>query len=215
MEKITITTEDGLKLSALLWNKEAFASVLLLHMMPAHKESWVPLADKLAETGFNVLAIDFRGHGESEGGDYTMFTPEQHQESYIDVEASVEYLKALFPHTEVSLAGASIGANMAIKYMAAHPEIGKGLALSAGLDYYGVRAIDDVQNLTESQQLLLVGARDDMRKAGSDCGTMAQQLADAAGSASHTVVYDVGGHGTDMWSAHPELLNTIIKFIAE
>ena len=34
-------------------------------MMPATKESWNEFSQKLREKGWHVLAIDFRGHGES------------------------------------------------------------------------------------------------------------------------------------------------------
>lgn len=214
MQKINIKTEDNIELSALLWNRGAFASVLLMHMMPATKESWVPLADKLANSGFNVLAIDFRGHGESTGGDYKTFTAEQHQEYYEDLEASIKYLKDFFPHTEIYLGGASIGANMTIKYMAKHHSIAKGFALSAGLDYYGVRAIDDIKNLNEDQKILLVGSRDDSRQSGSNCGEMAEQLYDEGEGVKEKIVYDTGGHGTDMWEEHPGLIDELIKFIS-
>lgn len=215
MEKITITTEDGVNLSALFWNNEAFVSVLLLHMMPAIKESWVPLGDQLSAKGFNVLAIDLRGHGESGGGNYQDFTDEQHQEYYQDVKAAVAFLKNQFSHTEIILGGASIGANLVVKYMAEQQEVTKGFALSAGLDYYGIRAIDDIKNLAEDQQILLVAAKDDVRKGGNDCGSMAEQLFDAAEGVKEKIIYDTGGHGTDIWQTHPDLQDKIIKFIAE
>jgi alpha-beta hydrolase superfamily lysophospholipase len=213
MQKIILTTPDNLKLSALFWNREAFASVLLLHMMPAKKESWVSLGDKLATAGFNVLALDFRGHGESEGGDYQTFTDRQHQEYYLDVQTGAAYLEQSFPHTEVYLGGASIGANLTVKYLSEHRDTRKGFALSAGLDYYGVKAIDDIQNLDPGQKLLLVAARDDMRKSDSDCGSMAEQLFERATSQKERIVYNTGGHGTDMFNEHPELQQKIIEFL--
>lgn len=213
MQKIAITTEDNIELSALFWDRQALVSVLLLHMMPATKESWIPLAGKLANLGMNVLAIDLRGHGESDGGSYEDFTPEQHYGYFKDQVAAVKFLKDFFPHYEMYMGGASIGANMTIKFMAQHGEVKKGFALSAGLDYYGVRAIDDVPKLRAEQKILLVGSRDDTRKSGSDCGAMAEQLYDAAGGQKDKIIYENGGHGTDMWTAHPELIETIIKFL--
>lgn len=215
MEKIHLTTEDGIDLSGLLWNQEAFVSVFLIHMMPAAKESWVPLADYLANKGLNVLAIDLRGHGESGGGDYREFQPEQHYGYFKDQAAGIAYLKERYSHTELFLGGASIGANMTIKYMAEHQDVPKGFALSAGLDYYGVRAIDDIKNLNEAQKILLVGARDDEQSSGSDCGAMAEELFRVAEGVREKIIFDTGGHGTDMWQAHPELIEDITKFLIE
>lgn len=213
MDPITLTTTDNLELSALLWNKQAFASVLLLHAMPAVKESWMDLAGRLATIGLNVLAIDLRGHGKSGGGDYHNFDNQQHQNYYLDAQAGVEYLQKTFPHTEIYLGGASIGANIAIKYMAEHPDVPKGFALSAGLDYYGVKAIEDVTKLDPAQKLLLVGSRDDMRGGSRDCGDMAEQLFDAAEGVKEKIIYDTEGHGTDMFKVHPELIDEVVDFL--
>ncbi len=215
MEKITIQTNDGIELSALFWNNDAFSTVLLMHMMPANKESWITLADKFSSLGFNVLAFDFRGHGESGGGDYKKFTDEQHQEYYLDMKAVIRYLEDNFSHTEIYLGGASIGANLVIKYMAEHRDFSKGFALSAGLDYYGIKAIEDIKNLNEDQRILLVGSRDDIRKSGANCGAMAEQLYDEGEGIKEKIVYETGGHGTDMFESHPELEEAIIKFISE
>lgn len=215
MDKITLTTEDGIELSGLLWNQDAFQTVLLIHMMPSKKESWVPLADPLSELGVNVLAIDLRGHGESGGGDYREFSPEQHYGYLKDYYAAILYLRDKYPHSEMQLGGASIGANLTLRFMAENHGISKGVALSAGFDYYGIRAIDDIQNLTKEQQVLLVGARDDFRGGEVSCGEMADQLYDMASGVKQKIVYDTGGHGTDMWTEHPELIDEIIKFFTE
>ncbi len=213
MEKVTLTTSDHIELSALLWNEQAFFSVLLLHAMPAKKESWLDLADRLAKTGYNVLAVDLRGHGESGDNNYQEFTDEQHQQYYIDTITAVEYLQKTFPHTEIYLGGASIGGNIIIQYMAKHPDVPKGFALSAGLDYSGVKAIEDITKLDPGQQILLVGSYDDGRSSGLDCGQQAEQLYEAAEGVKEKIVYDTGGHGTDMFVEHPDLIDNIVDFL--
>lgn len=215
MEKISLITEDNIRLSGLLWNAQSRFSVLLLHMMPATKESWTDLANRLFHRGFNVLAIDFRGHGNSDGGSYKSFTDEQHQQYILDTQAAIEWLREKYPKTTVDLAGASIGANIAIQYMADHVEIAKGVALSAGMNYHGVHAGELVENLHVDQEVLYVASHDDMRSGGSDCGVMAEQLAQKTAARSKTIIYDSGGHGTDMWLNHPELLDKIVSFLVE
>jgi pimeloyl-ACP methyl ester carboxylesterase len=213
MEKVHLTTSDQIELAGLLWDSGAAKSILLIHMMPATKESWLPLADELSKAGFNILAIDLRGHGESSGGDFKQFTPEQHYGYFQDQVAGLEFLSQRFSGSEVLIGGASIGANMTLKYMAENHRATKGFALSAGLDYYGVRAIDDITKLVQEQKVLLVGARDDGRSSGANCGDMAEQLAAASSGQVELKVYDEGGHGTDMWQKHPDLIQKIIQFL--
>jgi alpha-beta hydrolase superfamily lysophospholipase len=213
MDKIFFQTSDNLKISALWWDQHAGKSILLLHMMPAIKESWVPLADRLAAKGLNALAIDFRGHGESEGGDYKSFTAKQYQAYQEDMTAAVDFLRQKYPKGEIFLGGASIGANHTIKYMALHPEILKGFALSAGLDYHGVKALDDIAKFSKNQEILLAASFDDGRKDGDNCGIMAQKLAKACSGRQKTILYETGGHGTNMFGAHPELYDEISSFL--
>ena len=213
MEKIHLTTSDGIDLSGLLWDVGATQSILLIHMMPATKESWQPLAELLSENGFNILAIDLRGHGESGGGNYREFKPEQHYGYFQDQEAALSFLRERLPSSSILMSGASIGANMTVKYMAANHEVKKGFALSAGLDYYGVRAIDDTKKLSPDQKILFVGSRDDGRSSGQDCGAMAEQLASESSGQAETIIYDEGGHGTDIWQKHPDLQQKIIEFL--
>lgn len=215
MENIKFKTSDGVELAGLLWDRKAPVSVILMHMMPAKKESWSPFGEELAESsGYNVLAFDFRGHGESEGGNWEDFSSEQHQKYYLDLEAAVSYLKERFPDTGIYLGGASIGANIAIKYMAEHPEVSKVLALSAGLDYHGVSAEEYVKQTDSGQDLLLVAASDDMGKSGTGAGRQTEILYDLANCQKEKVIFQTGGHGTNILTAHPDLADTIQDFFA-
>lgn len=213
MEPITLKTNDGVELAALLWNGGAQKSALLLHMMPATKESWEPLADELYTAGFNVLAIDFRGHGESKGVLYQQQTPEEMQKYFIDARAGLSFLEDRYQHNNIVLVGASIGANILLQCMAHDHVLKKGVCLSAGLDYFGVRARDFIAQLTAEQKVLFVGAKDDIRKNGQNCGEVVDQLYAFATSQKEKLVYDTGGHGTDMWQVHEALIDKILGFI--
>jgi alpha-beta hydrolase superfamily lysophospholipase len=212
MQKTNLTTSDGLKLAGLVWEGKGPVSIILMHMMPANKESWTVLAEHLSGNGYNVLAFDFRGHGESEGGSYEDFSDDQHQKYSLDLETAVNYINENFPGTEIYLGGASIGANIAIQYMAAHPEIKKTAALSAGLNYYGVDAEQSVKQTDPSQDLLLIAAADDMRKSGTSSSRQAEMLYDLANCKKEKILFQAGGHGTHLLAAHPELLATIQDF---
>src|SRR3989344_7230766 len=143
MERIKFLTKDGVEIHGLYAGVESknAPAVLLLHMMPAVKESWEGFQEKLREAGFQSLAIDMRGHGESVWGngeriDYKNFTDAEQQEKILDVEAAMRFLAEQGVKSEhVAIAGASIGANLALQYQAEHSEIKAVVLLSAGLIY--------------------------------------------------------------------------------
>jgi esterase/lipase len=79
--------------------------VLLAHGGQFNKESWKEQAKVLTEAGFLILAIDFRGYGQSRGPGESdpMSAP-----LYFDVLAGVRYLRSTGAKT-VSVVGASLG----------------------------------------------------------------------------------------------------------
>src|SRR3990172_1406945 len=146
MKKVMFKTKDGVEIYGLYTESENWSApaVLLLHMMPAVKESWREFQEKLREAGFQSLAIDERGHGESvwkdgERIDYKNFTDAEQQEKILDVEVAMRFLAERGVESEsVAVAGASIGANLALQYQAEHSEIKAAVLLSSGLNYRGV-----------------------------------------------------------------------------
>ena len=125
-------------------------------MMPANKSSWRVFAPKLSERGLHVLAIDLRGHGSSGGGPdgYLQFTDQEHEESVLDIAVAVDFLiQKGVDKDKIILIGASIGANLAIAYMALHREIKSGVLLSAGTKYRGVDALHAIKSIIPPQRL--------------------------------------------------------------
>lgn len=101
---VSFPTEDGGTVSATLYGSGSRA-VLLVHGGRFTKESWAPQAPALVAAGFEVLAIDFRSHGQSHdpGG-----TDPSGAQLALDVLASVRYLHAHGAKT-VSIVGGSMG----------------------------------------------------------------------------------------------------------
>ena len=210
MEKISISTIDGVNLSALWWDAKSDRSVLLLHMMPATKESWETLGEELLQRGLNVLAIDFRGHGESEGGDYKNFSDEDHAKYFLDARAGLNFLEDSTHSHNIVLAGASIGANIVLQCMSQDPNLLRGVCLSAGVEYHGVRAIDFAPELQASQSVLFVGSQDDGATSQD-----AEELAKSSKASKQVKIYEVGGHGTNLFKTHPELAERVVDFLTE
>ncbi|MDE1172042.1 MAG: alpha/beta fold hydrolase [Verrucomicrobium sp.] len=96
--------------------------VVVIHGLGASKEFMTGFIVVAHETGHPVLAIDLRGHGESDPGPTTLGSKEP-----LDVAAWVGQLRAEgYPHP--ILWGISLGAVTALRSAAADPEIGGVIA---------------------------------------------------------------------------------------
>ena len=65
-DQVSFATQDGGTIYADVYGKGSHA-VVLAHGMRFNKESWAEQAKRLAAEGFRVIAIDFRGYGQSRG----------------------------------------------------------------------------------------------------------------------------------------------------
>lgn len=218
MEPIVLKTKDEMLIAGSYARGVSTKGALLLHMMPATKESWQSLAPLLVEKGYHVLAIDLRGHGESSGGPlgYKNFSSEEHQASLHDVEAGVAFLLERGCRREDAvLIGASIGANLAICYMALHHEVRRGVPLSPGLNYRGVDAEKAIKECVPPQNFLFATSEDDT--GGSEPNTsMVRGLIESLkdGVSHELIMYKNAGHGTNMFGKElPDLANAITAWL--
>jgi pimeloyl-ACP methyl ester carboxylesterase len=107
-ERVSFPTDDGGLIYADLYGKGGRA-VVLAHGARFNKESWAKQIPALEHAGFRVLAIDFRGYGESRGG------TQSHSgfgDLYLDVLAAVRYLHQGGAKS-VSVMGGSMGGGAA------------------------------------------------------------------------------------------------------
>ncbi|MGO9227976.1 MAG: alpha/beta fold hydrolase [Bryobacteraceae bacterium] len=103
-ERVSFPTEDGGLVYADLYGTGG-RGVVLAHGGQFNKESWEKQARALETAGFRVLAIDFRGYGQSRGPGQAdpLSAPLRW-----DVLAAVRYLRKTGART-VSVVGASMG----------------------------------------------------------------------------------------------------------
>jgi dienelactone hydrolase len=104
---VSFPTEDGGIVYADLYG-DGQRGVVLAHGGRFTKESWNEQALVLAGAGFRVLAIDFRGRGESRGGSAQM----SDEGFAFDVVAAIRHLRESGA-TTVSVIGASFGGGAA------------------------------------------------------------------------------------------------------
>jgi predicted alpha/beta hydrolase len=106
--EVSFPTADGGVIRADLYGG-GDRGVVLAHGAHFDKASWGKQAEVLAKAGFRVLAIDFRGYGQSRGGDRSA---PGGGEKYEDILAAVRYLRENGAKT-VSVIGASMGGGAA------------------------------------------------------------------------------------------------------
>ncbi|MBI4670017.1 MAG: alpha/beta fold hydrolase [Elusimicrobia bacterium] len=152
-QKVFFTTQDGWKLAGLYQPpKKDKPTAVLVHGVASVKGEWDKFSSRLWKIGFGTLAIDLRGHGESTLGpggkqkdfkdfDATGEWPRMKQ----DMEAALAFLaKNKISKKRAGLIGASIGANLVSQTAASNPDVSWVVLLSPGLDYRGVKIIEDL-----------------------------------------------------------------------
>jgi dienelactone hydrolase len=103
---VTFPAPDGYRLHADLYGK-GDRGLVLAHGGRFTKENWRKQAEVFAEAGFRVLAVDFRGYGQSVPGSQT-----EDWKHYPDVLTAVRYLHNAGVKS-VSIVGASMGGDAA------------------------------------------------------------------------------------------------------
>ncbi len=149
---VSFPTQDGGFVYADQYGKGDRA-VVLAHGGPFNKGSWEKQAHILEQAGFRVLAIDFRGRGQSSGG--THLSPGD-DGFHFDVLAAVRYLRHNGAKT-VFAVGASFGGGAAAEAsMEAPGEIERLVMLAA--------SVESPEQLTGRK--LFIVARDDANADG-------------------------------------------------
>lgn len=107
---------DGMKLSGYLWEPEDKPKALinLIHGFGEYCDRYNHWAMKFTEKGFVVHAIDYRGHGKSDGrrGYVSSF------DHYLnDVDILIKESKKLYPELPQFIYGHSLGGNIVTNYI--------------------------------------------------------------------------------------------------
>jgi alpha-beta hydrolase superfamily lysophospholipase len=202
---VNFRAADGTSLVADLYEPQVqpAPAIVLVHMLTRSRLDWAATAERIEEAGFVALAVDLRGHGQSggaldPGGD---LAPMQR-----DVQAAVAFLKSRSNVTagRIGIAGASLGANLAVLVAAADPSIRSLALLSASSDYKGLR-IEAALRKVDRPVLLVAGSDDPyaLRSAASLAAT---------GARRETATLSDAGHGTTMLTRHHDLTNRLVDW---
>jgi pimeloyl-ACP methyl ester carboxylesterase len=202
-EHVSFPTEDGGVVYADIYGKGE-RGVVLAHGGRFNKESWEKQALELTKAGFRVVAIDFRGYGQSHGP--------QSKSGFdgveYDVLAAVRYLHKAGAKT-VSVVGASFGgAAAADASMDAEPgEIERLVLLAAWTD----RPAEKMKG-----RKLFIVARDDANDDGLRLPKIRGNYEKAVGP-KELVILDGSAHAQFLFATDQgeRLMREILRFLTE
>lgn len=157
-ERVELKAEDGTALVADYY-EGGEKGIVLLHQYRLDRSIYEPFAKLLQQEGFSAIAVDLRGHGESDGN-YERFTDDDFRKMLQDAVAAAQALDRRGKRV-AGIVGASIGANTALRYSSIQNE--PAVLLSPGLVYHGI----DIDGVTSRAPVLIVVAQEDAYSAES------------------------------------------------
>ncbi len=205
IQKIILKTSDGLSLSANFYNAGSDKGVILLHQLGRDKSTYDSFAKKLVQNNISAIAIDLRGHGQSQGN-LASFSQKDFDNMRLDVASALDFLKSN-KINKVYLVGASIGANTVINFGATDSSIKGVVALSPGLDYRGIKTQDSAKKI--KIPILIIVSRQDSYAFDSSNTLYAIITSD-----KQIKVYNGAEHGTDMFLS-TDMDKVMIKWILD
>jgi pimeloyl-ACP methyl ester carboxylesterase len=205
---LTVVGAEGLTLWASFYPPASASApgVLLLHSWGRERGEWASFATRLQENGYAVLALDLRGHGESEG-EAGGETP-----SAVWVEDALQAWEVLAAQAQVdpertAIVGADIGANLALAAAAAESRVRAVALLSPLQDDQGIPTGEALSAYGE-RPVLIVASQNDPSAA-----QVARRLSDLAQGPATVTLYPDAGHGTAMFGPQPDLHVLILAWL--
>ena len=221
-ERVVFTSEDGVLLVGSYYKprigtSNSTPSVILLHMLGMDRSTWDKFAQELSQNGYAVLSVDLRGNGESikqanQTISYQSFMPKNFKNMTLDVKAAKKYLiegRKANPN-QISIIGASIGANLALNYAASDHSIKSVILLSPGLNYRGISTLDAIMKY--KNPIYIVTAEDDSESA-KDSKILCEKITCAE---NLKIFENTNFHGTDLLSdkmVGSKLQNIILSWL--
>ena len=212
---VTLKAADGTVLKATYYKAATPAAtpapgLVLLHQCNRDRNAWAAFATAAATRGYHVIAMDYRGFGESGGDRFVNF---QQQGSVIaekwpgDVDTAFDYLVAQpgVDKARIGAAGASCGVNQSVLLARRHPEVKTVMLLSGGVTPPAREYLRE----TPSLSVLAAASHDD----GGAVGQMQFILQWSSNASNKLVEYKAAGHGTDMFAVEKGLQPLMLDWL--
>ena len=201
---VTFHAADGRMLTGLFMEADdrPAPAVILVPMLGRSKDDWQGVAQRLADANINALALDLPALS-------LPTDPEELLAWHEDIRAAVAFLAgrpADIRPGAVGLAGASLGANLAVIAAAADTSVRSIALVSPSLDYRGVR-IDAPLRQYGARPALLMASLLDPYSARS-----VRELVQDAPGPREVRWSSVLAHGTVLLSRDPDLVQSLVEW---
>lgn len=188
--------------------------VLLLHQCNRQRKVWDQLGNQLAAAGISTVTMDLRGFGESGGAARDKLTPVEAARIEVekwpgDIDVAFDYLtsqKGVDPDA-IGVGGASCGVNNSVQTARRHPRQVKSMVLLSGPTNGAGR-----QFLRQASQLPALFSYADDDEFRDTLDIVPWLYAVDSNPGKKFIHYATGGHGADMFAAHPELRTAIVDW---
>ena len=202
--EVNLITADGISYPTLDSESET-RTLLLLHGAYKNSQAWDSFKEIAQDEGYAVFTLDFRGHGQSEGEQVIVEAMDN------DVDAALEWLEKSLTLSEkhIILMGESLGASLALRAGARHPEVPAAILLSPGMKLWEISIQEAIVNYGP-RPLLLVAAEEDEYPAAT-----VRQLDEKAQGPHQLLLFPGAWHGTEILEANPGLSFQILNWLQE
>lgn len=146
MEEVNFSNSRDLNLVGNYWKADSDAAIVMSHGFTGDKTEWGyfdTVAEELNEAGYNVLAFDFSGSGESDDDPITV------EKEVDDLDSAIKYLEGKEHIERIGLYGHSLGGLVSLRND--RPEIEAMVLTSpvtAGVGDYSAHRFEDDDTFT-------------------------------------------------------------------
>jgi hypothetical protein len=208
-QTVTFAARDGVQVSGVLQlpAKTPAPAVVLLHMLGRTHRDWDVPAAQFVEAGIAVLAVDFRQVGLADPG-AADGASSPYGALVLDAEAARAYLASRpdINPTRIGIAGASLGANVAVLAAANDPMVRSLALLSVSLDYRGLKLELALKKFATRPALLVASSEDPFALRS------ARQAVSMGEGPRELRVLSGAGHGSVMLSREPDLATALVDW---
>ena len=200
---VTFRAADGRLISGLFTEapRRPAPAVVLVPMLGRSKDDWQSVAQRLADANISSLAIDLPAS--SLPADTAALTA-----WHTDIRAAVEHLSSR-PDVRpgaIGIAGASLGASLAVLAAAADPRIRSLALVSPSLDYRGVRIEAPMRQYASRPALLIASLKDPL------AARTVRELTKAPPGPREARWAETTAHGTILLAREPDLVRALAEW---